>query len=141
MERPGVGVGIIIENSLGEVLIGKRIGSHAQKYSIPGGSMAIGETFEAAAVREAEEEHGIIPIEPGVIAVTNNLETYREEGIHFVSIILHTRRFRGQPRIVEPDKCAELLWCDPRQLPEPHFDASRFAIKCYLESASYLGAS
>ena len=141
MERPGVGIGIIIENSAGEVLIGRRIGSHAQKYSIPGGAVKLGETFEEAATREALEEHDITVIEPRVIAVTNNLETFREDGVHFISIILHARRFKGEPKIMEPAKCRKILWCNPRMLPEPHFDASRFAIRCFLQNEHYLGAS
>lgn len=141
MDRPGVGIGLIIENEAGEILIGKRVGSHAAKYSIFGGSIELGETFEAAAIREAQEELGITLVDPVVTAITNNLETYREDGIHFCSVILHTRNFIGQPRIMEPSKCAELGWYAPRQLPEPHFDASRFAIRCFLEDAFYLGSS
>jgi hypothetical protein len=29
MERPGVGIGVIIQNSKGEILVGKRKGSHS----------------------------------------------------------------------------------------------------------------
>lgn len=139
--KPKVGIGIIIVNSKGEILIGKRIGSHAQRYSIPGGSLELGETFEAAAIREAKEEIGITLKNPKVIAVTNNLETYRQEGVHFISVILLAESFDGEPKILEPEKCAELLWCDPHSLPEPHFDASRLAVECYLDGAVYKGIS
>ena len=37
-------------------MVGKRKGSHAQKYSIPGGSLGLGETFEKGAIREIKEE-------------------------------------------------------------------------------------
>ena len=36
---PKVGLGVIIINDKGKVLIGKRVGAHAQKYSIPGGHL------------------------------------------------------------------------------------------------------
>ena len=140
-EKPGVGVGIIIENKKGEIFIGRRIGSFAQKYSIPGGGVELGETFEQTAIREAKEEHGIDIVAPKVIAVTNNLETYQEEGLHFVSVVLYANEFRGTPCIMEPDKCSEIAWVDPNKLPEPHFDASRLAVRCFLAGSFFEGTS
>ncbi|HMS23518.1 MAG TPA: NUDIX domain-containing protein [Candidatus Saccharibacteria bacterium] len=137
--KPGVGLGVIIENEQGQVFIGKRTGSHAPHYSIPGGKLELGETFEQGAIREIQEEHGITIVKPKVIAVTNNLETYRAEGIHFISVILLAKAFEGEPSICEPDKCEEILWADPTSLPQPHFDASRLAIECYLQEKPYVG--
>ena len=57
--RPSVGVGIIIENALGEILVGKRKGSHSPYYSIPGGHLEMGETFEEAAKKEVFEDGAI----------------------------------------------------------------------------------
>lgn len=45
-EKPGVGLGIIIENKNKEILFGKRLGSFSPYWSIPGGSLELGETFE-----------------------------------------------------------------------------------------------
>ena len=47
--RPKVGVGVIIVNDAGKILVGKRKGSFAEFYSIPGGHLEMGETFEEAA--------------------------------------------------------------------------------------------
>ncbi|MDN6109542.1 MAG: NUDIX domain-containing protein, partial [Enterobacterales bacterium] len=44
-----VGVGVIIANPQGQILLGKRCGSHAPFWSIPGGHLEEGETFEQAA--------------------------------------------------------------------------------------------
>jgi 8-oxo-dGTP diphosphatase len=137
--KPMVGIGIIIKDERGKILVGRRTGSHAQKYSIPGGNLELGETFETAAMREALEEHNIQLINPKVIAVTNNLETYRAEGLHYVGVILVAEKFEGTPTIMEPDKCLELIWCDPQHLPMPHFDASRLAVECYLNGTFYEG--
>jgi len=132
-----VGIGVIIKNKGGKILIGKRRGSHAQKYSIPGGHVDPGETFERVAIREIKEEANLDIYNPKVIAATNNLETYREEGIHYVSIILLVEDFSGKLKIMEPKKCEEWLWCDPHNLPEPHFDGSRQGIECYLGGVFY----
>jgi len=88
MNAVQVGVGVIIVRTDGKILIAKRTNSHAPYYSIPGGTLELGETFEAGAIREVQEEHGITILHPRVIAVTNNLETYSESGLHFISVIL-----------------------------------------------------
>ncbi len=132
-----VGLGIIIENAFGEILIGKRTSKHAPYYSIPGGKLDLGESFEEAAIREVREETGLNIKTPKVIAVTNNLRTFKQEKLHFISIILYTKKFSGTPKILEPEKCAEWLWCSPRKLPKPHFEASEKAISCYLRDSFY----
>lgn len=137
LERPKVGVGVIIENAMGEILVGKRIG-HAPYYSIPGGHLELGETFEAAAIKEVYEETGLIIKEPHVFGVTNNLKTYRLENKHYVSINLYTKKFEGEPKVMEPDKCESWFWVSPSALPQPHFDASEWAVDCYLKKLFYI---
>jgi len=138
-KRPKVGLGIIIVNGNGEILIGKRKGSLAQKYSIPGGHLDLGETFEDGAIREIKEETNLNIKQLHVIAITNNLETYREEGKHYVSIVLLVDKYEGDLKLMEPDKCEAWLWVDPKNLPEPHFDASKLGIQCYLKHSFYEG--
>lgn len=138
MERPKVGVGVIIVNQEGLVLIGKRKGSHSPAYSIPGGHLEMGETFEEAAIKEVLEETGLRIFSPKVICVTNNLETYKAEGKHYISVTLLTDQFEGTPVVLEPDKCESWQWLDPLAIPKPHFDASAFAIECYLKGAFYI---
>lgn len=138
MNRPSVGVGVVIINQHHQVLIGKRKNSHAPYYSIPGGHMEAGESFEQAAMREIAEETGLELIDPQVIAVTNNLKTFKQEGHHSISVILTCNQFNGEPQLLEPHKCESWQWVDPHNLPTPHFDASESAIKCYLEKCCYL---
>ena len=114
------------------------MGSHAPYYSIPGGHLELGETFEAAAIKEVLEETGLIIQHPQVFCVTNNLRTYQEEGKHSISVNLYTRQFTGIPMVKEPEKCAGWQWVNPRELPQPHFEASALAITCFLEKRFYL---
>lgn len=139
--RPRIGVGVIILNSDGNILVGRRKGSFAQKYSIPGGGIDMGETFENTAIREIKEETNLDIVDPKVIAVTNNLETYREEGKHYISIVLLAKNFSGELKNMEPEKCEDWAWVDPNNLPMPHFDASRLGVQCYLKSSFYEGIS
>lgn len=138
LERPKVGVGVIIKNKEGKVLIGKRTGSHAPYYSIPGGHLEMGETFEQAAIKEIKEETDLDIVNPKVICVTNNLKTYQLEGKHYISIILFTDNYSGKLKNMEPHKCEGWQWVNPTELPQPHFDASEEGIKCYLEGKFYL---
>jgi len=135
--RPKVGVGILILNSEGKILVGKRKGSFAPYFSIPGGHLELGESFEAGAIKEVKEETGLDIFNPKVYSVSNNLETYKNEDVHAVSINLYVEKFKGKPKIMEPDKCEEWIWCDPHELPEPHFEASVKAVKAYLEKRFY----
>ncbi|MFH0712712.1 MAG: NUDIX domain-containing protein [Candidatus Jorgensenbacteria bacterium] len=134
---PKVGLGVVLVNKEGKILVEKRIGSHAQKYSIPGGHLELGETFEHGAIREIKEETSLNAKNPKVIGVTNNLETYESEGVHYISVILLVTEYTGELKIMEPDKCEKQLWVDPKNLPEPHFDASRLGVKCYLNGTFY----
>ncbi|MGF1690677.1 nucleotide triphosphate diphosphatase NUDT15 [Photobacterium kagoshimensis] len=140
-ENPKVGIGVILVNEQGQVLIGKRKNSHSPYYSIPGGHLEIGETFEQCAVREMLEETGVQILNPQVIAVTNNLKTYQESGLHYISIALLATEYTGTPQLKEPEKCDGWLWVDPKMLPQPHFDASEQSIACYLDNIVYLSAS
>lgn len=138
MNQPGVGIGILILNPAGEVLIGKRKGKHAPYFSIPGGKLELGERFEEAAIREIKEETGLVISSPTVFCVANNLKTFQAEHIHFVSVNLIATSFEGEPKVMEKEKCASWQWCNPRQLPQPHFEASELAIACFLNQKFYL---
>ena len=87
--------------------------------------------------RPLKEETGLDIFNPTILCVSNNLEIYREEGLHVIAICLMTKEFSGVPTLMEPDKCEGWHWCDPTNLPGPHFEASRRAVKCYLEGGFY----
>ncbi|OMQ24812.1 ADP-ribose pyrophosphatase [Serratia oryzae] len=131
------GVGVIIVNPQGLILLGKRCGSHAPFWSIPGGHLDPGETFEQCARREVAEETGLQIAPPRFIGISNNLQTWQAEGKHTVSICMWVQHPGGQPELKEPEKCAEWRWCSPTALPEPHFEASRNAIALWLSGNVY----
>lgn len=138
MDRPKVGIGVIIQNSNSEILIGKRMGSHSPFYSIPGGHLENGESFEAAAIKEVFEETGLRIKNPKVLSVSNNLRTYKNEKKHYISINLFTNEFEGELAIKEPDKCEDWKWCKITEIPNPQFDASEFAIECFEKNQFYI---
>ncbi|CNE16071.1 NUDIX domain-containing protein [Yersinia nurmii] len=132
-----VGVGVIIVNPQGLVLLGKRCGQHAPYWSIPGGHVESGESFEQCAQREVAEETGLLIQHPQVIALTNNIATWQAEGKHTVSVCLLADHPGGEVENKEPEKCSQWIWCSPDDLPEPHFEASKNAIHLWLNRRFY----
>jgi len=138
MDRPKVGVGVVIQNADGKILIGKRKGSHAPFYSIPGGHLEKGESFEEAAIKEVLEETGLKIKNPKVFCVTNNLRTYNKEYKHYISVNLFTNEFEGEVEVKEPHKCEEWKWVTLSEVPTPQFDASEFALECFRKEQFYI---
>ncbi|MBJ2065903.1 nucleotide triphosphate diphosphatase NUDT15 [Serratia odorifera] len=131
------GIGVIIVNTQGDILLGKRCGKHAPYWSIPGGHLDVGESFEQCAQREVLEETGLHIALPRFIGVCNNLQTWREEGKHTVSICMLAQHAGGEPQRLEPEKCAQWRWCSPDALPEPHFEASKMAVTLWQRGQYY----
>ena len=132
-----VGLGVIIKNKEGKILIGKRISNLAPYFSIPGGKLDDGETFEEGAKREILEETGLKLNKIKVISVTNNLETYKKYDLHTVSIVLYCDDFSGIPENLEPEKCEGWEWYDPKNLPIPMADFSRMSIENWIKKRFY----
>ncbi len=135
-----VGLGVIIERD-GKILIGQRLGVHAPYYSIPGGHLDPGETFEQGCIREIREETGMKIDNLSLVAITNNVETYQAEGKHTISVVMKAGTVSGEPEITEPHKCGKWLWADPHELPQPHFEASEKAVTLYMRGEIYSSVS
>ena len=87
-ERPVVGVGAVIVSNGGVVLIRRRFEPLAGRWSLPGGTLELGEALEAAVAREMREETGL-EVEVGpVIEVFDRimLDDDRRVQYHFVLI-------------------------------------------------------
>ncbi|MFO8050061.1 MAG: NUDIX hydrolase [Desulfosudaceae bacterium] len=116
---PRVGVGVIILRQ-GLVLLGKRLGSHgAGTWALPGGHLEFGETVARCAAREVREETGLAiqSITPGPYTS----DVFPDEGKHYVTLFVVARAATGEPRILEPDRCAAWQWCSWSQPPRPLF--------------------
>ena len=114
-----VGVASWIWNPYGEVLLGWRMGAHgAGTWSPPGGHMEFGESPTEAAIRETAEETGLIlpSTDVHVVGITNDI--FNSENRHYVTIHCITQlEMYVNPKVVEPDRCAEWRWVAPNALP------------------------
>ncbi len=82
------------------------------------GHVERGETAFDAAHREAAEEIAVTALD--LEFVTAMQRTQHAEPIdERIDFFFTARHWSGEPRIVEPEKCAELRWCPLDALPEP----------------------
>ena len=82
------------------------------------GHVERGETALDAAHREAAEEIAVTALD--LEFVTAMQRTQHADPIdERIDFFFTARRWSGEPRIVEPLKCAELRWCPLDALPEP----------------------
>lgn len=140
-KKMGVGIGIMILKD-GKVLLGKRNEDpekadsllHGEgTWTLPGGKLEFGESFEQGAKREIEEETGLKANKLEVICVTNDIVS----DAHFVTVGLLCTEFEGEPAATEPDEIVEWKWFMLNQLPSPVFSPSEKIIKNYMEKKFY----
>lgn len=87
-EAPRVGVGTVVLRD-GHVLLVRRGGAPAQgKWSIPGGLVNLGETTEAAAIREVEEECGLRVRILGLAGVVDRITRDAEGRIRYHYVLV-----------------------------------------------------
>jgi len=119
MNRPKVGVGVYIikDNTL---LMGLRKGTHGEgDWCPPGGHLEAGESWEKCAMRETEEESGLIVKNVRLGTVTNDI--FEKDDKHYITIAMVADYAGGEPERLEPNKCLEWRWFTMDDLPENLF--------------------
>jgi len=118
MRRPKVGLAVLIR-AQNHVLLGHRIGGHANgMWGCPGGHLEGGESFDVCAIRETEEETGIML--PSAQFWTLENTVFHREGRHYVCLFMVADLPPGQRAMVmEPTKCDEWSWFQWDKLPPP----------------------
>lgn len=107
----GVGVGAAIFNDEGKLFItkrGKKAKNERGKWEIPGGGVEFGETFKEAIVREIKEEVGVEIEVIELLGICDHIIPLEKQ--HWVSPTYICKIVKGKPKILEPEKCAEIGW-------------------------------
>ena len=132
-DNPIPGVGIIIYDK-GKVLIIKRAYEpSANRWSIPGGAVELGERVRDAAQREVDEELGLKVIIKDVVEVMDNI-VYEEGKVkyHFVLIDFWAEIQSGS--LTLSHECLDAQWIGKDELDVYDLtDGARKAIKKVLE--------
>ena len=134
--KPRVGIAVIVRRD-GQLLLGKRIGSHGPgTWSVPGGHLEYGETPAECAERELVEETGLTITSYDLGPWSNDII---EEGKHYITIYVFVKEFKGELQNLEPHKCEGWEWFDWDHLPEPLFPTVRSLIqKIGIETLKHL---
>lgn len=115
---PRVGVGVMIQNDNGEVLLGLRKGSHgAGEWSFPGGHLEFGETVFECAKRETKEETGLEVNKFKLVSVYDEFRYIKTDDKHYLGLGVRADYEGGVAQVLEPDKCEEWRWFSLDSLP------------------------
>lgn len=109
--HPRIGVGAIVRDEEGSILIGKRMGSHGSgTWALPGGHLEFGESHFVCAERETLEETGLHVKALKVVGVTNDM--FHDLGKHYVTLFVACELVdpSEKPQIMEPEKCEVWQW-------------------------------
>lgn len=142
-KRVGVGFGVMILKD-NKILLGKRHDDpekadsalHGEgTWTMPGGKIKFGESFEDAAYRETFEETSIkIDKEKlKLISIAND----KVDDAHFITIGFLCEDFKGGVKIMEPDEITDWKWFSLNELPEKIFFPSKKVLKNYLDKKIY----
>ncbi|HEU5229111.1 MAG TPA: NUDIX domain-containing protein [Ktedonobacteraceae bacterium] len=119
LKRPFVGIGVIVRDG-DRILLIKRQNSHGDgTWSIPGGHLEYGESFEECALREVEEETGVIVADATFCAITNDIFVKEEK--HYITIWIEARYVSGEACINAPREMSDINWFPWNALPTPLF--------------------
>jgi len=105
------------------------------EYSFPAGHLEGNETFREALIREIEEEIGVkLNLKDIMLVHVMNRKVPKEERVDF---FFTTKRWKGEPKIMEPHKCDDLGWFSLSNLPDNVIPYIRQAINCVLDNKFY----
>ncbi|MEK9151967.1 MAG: NUDIX domain-containing protein [Patescibacteria group bacterium] len=132
--RPKVGVAVMVFKD-GAALLGKRKSSIGlDQYGSPGGHLEHWESFEDCARREVAEETGIEIGATRFVCVMNNREHAPH---HYIMVILAADWKSGEPRNLEPEKCAGWGWYGMDHLPAAMTPAMHTAFAALKSGLNY----
>ncbi len=116
--KPRIGVGVVVLRE-GKVLLGKRKGAHGSgHWSFAGGHLEWGETVQSCAIRELAEETGLQATSVKLGPWTSDV---MEGDKHYITLFAFVEECKGEPKLMEPDKCEGWRWFDLHDLPSPLF--------------------
>lgn len=108
---------IIVRDDQGGVLLHRRAGTGYMDgyYDFPCGHVEPGESFTQAAVRELQEETGLIANESD-LSLRHINQNYLD--YPYINVAFDVNAWWGTPRIMEPDRCDDMQFFALDVLPE-----------------------
>lgn len=103
----------------GKILLLKRrsTGYDDGKFGLVAGHLDEGETLTQTAIREVNEEIGVLiksqDLQP--IHFLNSIDSEKNE---YVLVFFAIDKWINEPKNMEPEKCSEMIWAEESKLPE-----------------------
>ncbi len=125
-----------VNNGREEILLQKRqnTGYMDGKYDVGcSGHLDPNESIMNALIREAKEELGI-EIKEEDLSLVEVVHSFSENYLRF---FFHTSKYIGIPRVMETEKCSEIIWVPIDDLPEETIPHIKYAIKNIRNGINY----
>lgn len=145
MKTIGAGCGVLIIDNNNRLLMGRRnddpllADSELREegtWTLPGGNIEYGETFEEAGVREIKEECDLDVKAEDIEVIC--VQTDKNEHAHYVSVGMKCKKYSGEIKAMEPDEITTWAWFDLNDLPKNIFSPSLKTILCYMQNTFYI---
>jgi len=119
MNTPKVSVVTVVRNN-NKTLLGYRKSKLGKNtWGPPGGKLDPGEDLKNCGIRELKEETNLTAKNNNLnfLYITNDI--FSDE--HFVSLYYEVKKYEGEVKIMEPEKCEHWKWFDDDKLPNNLF--------------------
>jgi len=117
LNKPQVGCGAAIRNENAQILLIHRLTEpEKDTCGLPGGKIDFGETAQAAAMREINEELGIEINLTNLACISEIIN--QGDGAHWVSPVYEAHIISGRPQIKEPHKHGGWDWFSVNDMPD-----------------------
>ncbi|MPY98149.1 MAG: NUDIX domain-containing protein [Actinophytocola sp.] len=106
------------------------------RWHLPSGKLDAGESVLDAAVREAEEEVGVL-IQPADLRHVHTVHVNGSGPEPRLGLFFETRHWLGEPSNREPEKCSAVRWCPLHALPDDLIDYPAVGILGYVNGEAF----
>lgn len=124
-----------------KILLSRRYNTGFQdgQYSFPAGHLSgDDETLSQTVIREAREEIGI-EIDSADLDLVHVMHRKQEEPTNErrINLLFRVKKWKGEPRIMESNKCDDLQWSELDNLPHNTIPYIKQAIDCFKKNMKY----
>lgn len=138
-DRHLIDVHVIIADGDDNVLLTQRRDNNLEfdrRWHLPSGKLDAGESVLDAAAREVEEEVGVL-IEPAHLRHVHTTHVKGSGPEPRLGLFFEARRWLGDPRNREPEKCAAIGWYPLRALPDDLIEYPAAGLVGYVNDESF----